>query len=72
MVAATAFKVAFACLDEVKGDDRAAKDMRRAEGGLYNRLVGNPDKGTACTSTPAPRPDVGQGPAAHLDHDLHR
>ena len=72
LVAASLFKAGFACLDEAKGDERARRVLRKIEGGAYNRLVGNPDDGTAYTSDPLPRPPAGPGLVPAHDHDMQR
>ena len=70
-VAATLFKVAFACVDEARGDERAAKVVRRVHDGAYNRMAGTSDSGMPYTSDPLPRPPAGPAPELGPEHDFH-
>lgn len=65
------FKVAFRCLDEARGDDRAMKVVRRVHDGAYNRLAGSPDSGMPYTSDPLPRPPAGLVAGPEPEHDFH-
>ena len=48
--AETAFRVAFSCLDEAKGDERAMNVIRRVQDLAYTRMVGTADSGLPYTS----------------------
>lgn len=71
-VAEALFRVGFDCVDEAKGDNRAAQVVRRVQAGAYNRMAGTPDDASPYTSDAPSRSMAGQGPELSPGRDLSR
>jgi hypothetical protein len=70
--AETVFRVAFSCLDEAKGDERARSVARRVHDGAYSRMAGSPDSETPYAAQSPEAPQFTADPELNPDFGLDR